>query len=74
MNWSLRRKQFQHGIGKDPLEAGHTMAETGYYEFGGFRLDAKGRLLVRGSVPVPLPPKAIDTLLMLVEKRRNGHR
>jgi TolB-like protein/Tfp pilus assembly protein PilF len=43
------------------------MAPTGYYEFGGFRLEAKGRMLFRGSAPVRLPPKAIDTLLMLVE-------
>ncbi len=43
------------------------MVGTGYYEFGAFRLEAKGRMLFRGSAPVPLPPKAIDTLLMLVE-------
>jgi TolB-like protein/Flp pilus assembly protein TadD len=43
------------------------MGETGYYQFGEFRLDAKGRMLFRGSAPVPLPPKAVDTLLMLVE-------
>ncbi len=43
------------------------MVGTGYYEFGGFRLEAKGRMLFRGSAPVPLPPKAIDTLLLLVE-------
>ena len=40
---------------------------TRYYEFGGFRLDAKGRILLRDGVPVPIPPKGIDTLLMLVE-------
>lgn len=43
------------------------MAPMGYYEFGGFRLEARGRMLFRGIAPVPLPPKAIDTLLMLVE-------
>jgi TolB-like protein/Tfp pilus assembly protein PilF len=43
------------------------MAETRQYEFGGFRLDARGRMLFRGNIPVPLPPKAIDTLLILVE-------
>jgi TolB-like protein/Flp pilus assembly protein TadD len=42
------------------------MAET-VYEFGRFRLDAKGRMLFRGNAPVSLPPKAVDTLLMLVE-------
>lgn len=39
-----------------------------FYEFGEYRLDADGPLLFRGSAPVPLPPKAADTLLMLVEK------
>ena len=42
------------------------MAET-MYEFGSFRLDGKGRILFRRNVPVALPPKAVDTLLMLVE-------
>ena len=42
------------------------MAET-IYEFGSFRLDGKGRILFRGNLPVPLPPKAVDTLLLLVE-------
>ena len=40
---------------------------TRYYEFGRFRLDAKGRILLRDGAPVPLPPKGVDTLLMLVE-------
>ena len=40
---------------------------TRYYEFGGFRLDAKGRILFREGAPVPLPPKGVDTLLMLVQ-------
>ena len=38
-----------------------------FYEFGPFRLDATGRLLFRGTEPVPLPPKAVDTLLVLVK-------
>lgn len=42
-----------------------------FYEFGPFRLDTEDRLLSRGSQPVPLPPKLIDTLLVLVEHR--GH-
>jgi DNA-binding winged helix-turn-helix (wHTH) protein/dipeptidyl aminopeptidase/acylaminoacyl peptidase len=37
------------------------------YEFGGFRLDAKNRLLLSGSQPVPLTPKAFDLLLLLVK-------
>ena len=43
------------------------MAERPFYVFGPFHLDATGRLLLRGREPVPLPPKAIDTLLVLVE-------
>lgn len=39
-----------------------------FYEFGNFRLDVDGRVLFRGKAAVSLPPKAADTLLMLVEK------
>jgi TolB-like protein/tetratricopeptide (TPR) repeat protein len=37
------------------------------YEFGPFRVDAAQHLLLRDGVPVPLTPKAFDTLLVLVE-------
>jgi TolB-like protein len=43
------------------------MAGTTFYAFGPFRLDAKGRALFRGARMVPVPPKAADTLLLLVE-------
>jgi DNA-binding winged helix-turn-helix (wHTH) protein/TolB-like protein/Flp pilus assembly protein TadD len=39
------------------------------YEFGRFTLDASNRLLLRAGEPVPLHPKAFDTLLLLVEHR-----
>jgi DNA-binding winged helix-turn-helix (wHTH) protein/tetratricopeptide (TPR) repeat protein len=39
------------------------------YEFGPFRLDPQKRLLMRGSEPVSLTPKAIETLIVLVENR-----
>src|SRR5215467_5734342 len=42
-----------------------------FYEFGPFRLHAEERLLSRDRRPVPLSPKLIDTLLVLVENR--GH-
>src|SRR5215467_8810843 len=42
-----------------------------FYEFGPFRLDAEERLLARAGQPVPLAPKIIETLLVLVENR--GH-
>jgi DNA-binding winged helix-turn-helix (wHTH) protein len=37
------------------------------YEFDEFRLDATDRLLFRGNELVPLSPKVLDTLVMLVE-------
>ena len=39
---------------------------TEVYNFDRFRLDAPERLLFDGDRPVQLPPKAFDTLLMLV--------
>lgn len=37
------------------------------YEFGRFRLDGTGRVLLRGDEAVPLSPKAADVLLLLVQ-------
>jgi DNA-binding winged helix-turn-helix (wHTH) protein/tetratricopeptide (TPR) repeat protein len=37
------------------------------YEFGAFRVDAANHRLLRDGEPVPLKPKAFDTLLVLVE-------
>jgi Tol biopolymer transport system component/DNA-binding winged helix-turn-helix (wHTH) protein len=42
-----------------------------FYEFGPFRLDITERILLRGGQHVPLPPKAFETLLVLVEN--SGH-
>lgn len=42
-----------------------------FYEFGSFRLEPSERLLLHGLEPVPLPPKAFETLLLLV--RNSGH-
>lgn len=38
------------------------------YRFGTFELDARERRLLRGGEPVPLTPKAFDTLVYLVER------
>jgi DNA-binding winged helix-turn-helix (wHTH) protein/Tfp pilus assembly protein PilF len=38
-----------------------------FYEFGPFRIDVANRLLLRGGEPLPLAPKAVDTLRVLVE-------
>jgi len=37
-----------------------------FYEFGPFRLDVTNRLLLRAGEPLPLTPKAVETLLALV--------
>ena len=39
------------------------------YEFGPFQLDVGERLLLKSGRPVPLTPKAFDTLLLLVENK-----
>ena len=41
----------------------------GWCEFGPFRLDPTRRRLLKGNEPVPLTPKAFDTLLVLVQCR-----
>lgn len=41
------------------------------YVFGPFRLQPADKLLLRAGRPVALPPKAVDTLLVLLEHR--GH-
>jgi TolB-like protein/Flp pilus assembly protein TadD len=43
------------------------VAERGFYQFGQFHLDARGRILFRGNTPIPLPPKALETLVLLVK-------
>src|SRR5687768_4628638 len=42
-------------------------ATSTIYRFGGFRLNAAERLLFAGERSIQLPPKAFDTLLMLVD-------
>src|ERR1700722_5148936 len=41
------------------------------YEFGTFQLDPPERLLLCDGQPIPMPPKAFDLLVVLVE--RSGH-
>jgi Tol biopolymer transport system component/DNA-binding winged helix-turn-helix (wHTH) protein len=41
------------------------------YDFGSFHLDPNERVLLHAGQPVPLTPKAFETLLALVERR--GH-
>src|SRR5215471_15506937 len=41
------------------------------FEFGSFRLDERERRLLRNGEPIPLTPKAFDTLVLLLEN--GGH-
>src|SRR5450759_911537 len=52
-------------------EAHAETAEPQAYAFGPFRLVPAERMLRRGSQVLPLPPKAFETLLLLV--RNPGH-
>jgi TolB-like protein/Tfp pilus assembly protein PilF len=42
------------------------MSSAPHYQFGPFSFDAHGRVLLRGSTDLRLPPKAAETLLVLV--------
>lgn len=46
--------------------------EKHFYEFGPYRIDTVERRLLRGNKPVPLTPKAYQTLLVLVENAGHG--
>src|SRR5436305_8679754 len=50
---------------------GVLLKEKRLYQFGSYRLDAMERVLLRDGQPVTLPPKDLETLLVLVE--RAGH-
>ena len=43
------------------------MKSGDFYDFGPFRLDARKHLLLRDGQPITLTPKALETLLLLVE-------
>ena len=49
----------------------NTESKARRYSFGNFTLDLEKRVLLRDGEPVPLTPKAFDTLALLV--RRSGH-
>jgi DNA-binding response OmpR family regulator len=44
--------------------------KKGTFQFGRFQLDVADHLLLHDKKPLPLPPKAFDTLLYLVENSR----
>jgi TolB-like protein/DNA-binding winged helix-turn-helix (wHTH) protein/Tfp pilus assembly protein PilF len=41
-----------------------------FYDFEPFRLDVQKRLLLREGEPVPITPKVLETLVVLIERRR----
>ena len=41
------------------------------YEFGPFRMDPDTQVLLRGNDPIPVTPKAFETLLVLVRRSRD---
>lgn len=50
---------------------GVSLKTSHLYNFGPYRLDTSERVLLRDGLPVTLPPKDLETLLVLVE--RAGH-
>jgi len=40
-----------------------------FYDFDDFRIDVQRRVLLRRGVPVSIKPKALDTLVLLIEHR-----
>ena len=44
------------------------MVVKDFLEFGPFRADVRRRVLVRGGEVVPLPPKAFDVLVALLQR------
>jgi len=67
--WRARSKSLQDSVSI----AGETADQNArqLYEFGPYRLDPAERKLFRGSEIVALPPKAFDTLVLMV--RNSGH-
>src|SRR4029450_316505 len=43
--------------------------EQRVYEFGDFRIDADHRMLYHQGSEIPLVPKAVETLLALIDRR-----
>ncbi len=46
-----------------------TLETNRFYDFGPYRLDRQARVLLRDGATVPLTPKVLDTLAVLVERR-----
>ncbi|MDQ6676759.1 MAG: winged helix-turn-helix domain-containing protein [Acidobacteriota bacterium] len=53
------------------MRAGNSLLDNGFVEFDKFRLNTLERTLESGGRPVPISPKALDVLIVLMEHR--GH-
>ena len=61
LDLSSRFLHFKVGMAKS--------CKHGGYAFGEFRLDPKKRMLYRGDTEIVLPPKVVETLIVLVESQ-----
>lgn len=59
------RLNFSHGSQDRRM----TQQRKRFCDFGPFRLDRQKRLLLHGSETLPLPPKALEVLLFLIDHR-----
>src|SRR5216684_8441856 len=50
------------------MNTGKSQGLKRLYEFGAFRLDPSERILVSHGKRIPLPPRAFDTLVILVQR------
>lgn len=57
-------------MGDDCVGCGMAAGPKMLYEFGPFRVDPDKQLLLRNDKPVPLTPKAFETLLALLRRSR----
>src|SRR5215472_5535554 len=55
------------GCFRGPSTGSMLNSDKHLYDFGPFRLDLRERVLLREGIYVPLPPKTLDTLVVLIE-------
>ncbi len=67
MSKSFETARSGTGISEEIAKAAMSSTPSGLYEFGPFRLDLERHLLSRAGQSLPLPPKAFELLLVLVQ-------
>ena len=60
LNLDFISAEFKNGVSN---------SESSVYLFEGYRLDVSRRMLYRGEREITLPPKAIETLIALIDLR-----